>query len=148
MCYDTYNRCLSYQWAGSAAKWENGWLAKWARRLDEAEVPGTWSSKGESKGRDWKFEEARGETFDCEFVELSWLSCYGVTCLFCFWAVYGVTWQVMLGCNMHMNLLVFGQVISGCNKYSVKWPGVLNEYIVLNWSQSKSNNKIEKIGGN
>jgi len=23
---------------------------------------------------------------------------------------------------------------------------VLNEYVVLNWSQSKSNNKIEKIG--
>ena len=41
---------------------ENGWSTNWARRL-EAEVPGTWSSKGESKGRDWKFEEARGETF-------------------------------------------------------------------------------------
>ena len=70
--------------------------------------------------------------FGCEFVELSWLSCYRVTCLFCFWVVYEVTSQVMLGCNMHMNLLVFGQVISGYNKYSVKWPGVLNEYIVLN----------------
>jgi len=32
---------------GSAAKWENGWPAKWARRF-EAEVPGIWSSKGES----------------------------------------------------------------------------------------------------
>jgi len=70
--------------------------------------------------------------FGCEFVELSWLSCYRVTCLFCFWVVYEMTSQVMLGCNMHMNLLVFGQVISGYNKYSVKWPGVLNEYIVLN----------------
>ena len=58
--------------------------------------------------------------FGYEFVELSWLSCYRVTCLFCFWVVYEVTSQVMLGCNMHMNLLVFGQVISGSNKYSVK----------------------------
>jgi len=47
---------------GSTAKWENGWLAKWAGRL-EAEVPGIWSSKGEPKGRAWNFEEARGEIF-------------------------------------------------------------------------------------
>ena len=37
---------------------ENGWSANWARRL-EAEVPRIQSSKGESNGRDWKFEEAR-----------------------------------------------------------------------------------------
>ena len=47
---------------GSAAKWENGWLAKWPRRL-EAEVLEIRSSKGESKERDWKFEEVSGETF-------------------------------------------------------------------------------------
>jgi len=132
---------------GSAAKWENGRPPKWARRLED-EVLGTWSSKGESKERDWKFEEARGETF--------WLWVRGVVLAvllsselsFLFLAVYRVTWQVILGRNMHMNLLVFGQVISGSNKYSVKWSGVLSEYIVLHWSQPKSNNKIEKIGGN
>ena len=134
---------------GSAAKWENGWPTKWLRRL-EAKVPRIWSSKGESKGIDWKFEEARGETFWLWVHRLSWLfrTCYRVTCLLCFWAVHGVARQVMLGCDMYMNLVVFAQVISRCNKYCVKRPSVLNEYVILNWSQSKSNNKIQKIGWN
>ena len=42
----------------SSTSRENGWSTNWARRL-EAEVPRIWSSKGESNGRDWKFEEAR-----------------------------------------------------------------------------------------
>ena len=88
---------------GSAAKWENGRPPKWARRLED-EVLGTWSSKGESKERDWKFEEARGETF--------WLWVRGVVLAvllsselsFLFLAVYRVTWQVTLGCDVCMNI--------------------------------------------
>ena len=127
MCYDTYNRCFFYQWAGSATNRENGTPAKWARRL-EAKVPGIYILVVSSES--------------CLAVQWTY---YGVTCLFCFWAVYRVTWQVMLGCDMHMNLVVFGQVMSGCNKYSVKLH-VLNEYDVLKWSQTKSNNKNEKMG--
>ena len=71
---------------GSISKWENGWPAKWARRL-EAEVSGIWSSKGESKGRDWNFEEARGEIFllwvHRAVLAVQW-TCYRVTCLFFF----------------------------------------------------------------
>jgi len=46
-----------------------------------------------------------------------------MSCLlsFCFWAIYSdLTSDV--GHDMHRDLIVFGQVVSGCNKYYVKRP--------------------------
>ena len=101
---------------GSVAKWENGWLAKWPRRL-EAEVLEIRSSKGESKERDWKFEEVSGETFWLKVWNLSWLFNESVIEWFVFFLFLGCLWSDLtsdVGQWIHVNLVVFGQVISGC----------------------------------
>ena len=119
---------------GSVAKWENGWLAKWPRRL-EAEVLEIRSSKGESKERDWKFEEVSGETFWLKVWNLSWLLCESVIewlVFYCFWVVYGVTWQVTLGSESMWIWWFLDKWYRAVNKYYVKWPAVSNKYVVLN----------------
>ena len=89
--------------------------------------------KGE-RSKVWRSKE-RKQCYGVQRVVLAFQwTCYGVTCLFCF----DLTSDVGLW---------YAYESSGfwTNKYSVKLQ-VLNEYDVLKWSQTKSNNKNEKMG--